>query len=63
MILSDLELLHTSWRFSSPEENKKTIAEIQQKMMYSRIPQMVSARNRLMDVEYNHNEKDANRVF
>lgn len=63
MILSDLDLLHTSWRISSPEEKKKTIAEIQQKMMHSKIPQIVSARNRLLGIEYSHDEKDANRVL
>ncbi|NRH20697.1 hypothetical protein HOO68_01490 [Candidatus Gracilibacteria bacterium] len=63
MIHSELELLHTSWRLSSGDEKKSMIAGIQQKMRHSRIPQIVSARNRLMDVEYNHDEKDANRVL
>ncbi len=63
MIVSELEILHTFWKLFSLEEKKARIAEIQQKMMYSKNHLIVSARNRLMDVEYNHDEKDANRVL
>lgn len=62
-LFSDLEVLHTSWRIVSEQEKKTVIAEIQQKMIHSKIPQIVSARNRLLDIEYNHDEKDANRVL
>lgn len=62
-LFSDLEVLHTSWRIVSEQEKKTVIAEIQQKMIHSKIPQIVSARNRLMDIEYNHDEKDTNRVL
>jgi hypothetical protein len=62
-LFSDLEVLHTFWKLFSSEEKKARIAEIQQKMMYSKNHLIVSARNRLMDVEYNHDEKDANRVL
>ncbi len=63
MIVSELEILHTFWKLFSSEEKKARIVEIQQKMMYSKNHLIVSARNRLMDVEYNHDEKDANRVL
>ena len=63
IILSDLELLRTSWRLFSGEQKRNAITVILQKMKYSKIHQVVSAKNRLMDIEYNHDETDSNRIL
>lgn len=63
IILSDLELLRTSWRLFSGEQKRNAITVILQKMKYSKIHQVVSAKNRLMDIEYNHDETDSSRIL
>lgn len=63
MILSDLSIFQTWWKMYSEKEKRINISNILMKMKYSKIPQVVSARKRLLAIEYIHDEKDANRIL
>ncbi len=62
-MLGRLETLKIHWRMLSREQKQQEIQSILTLLEQSNLPKVVRARDRLMHIQYSHNERDVNRIL